>query len=89
MRKYDYSFLKKDIPGNIVGLTEIIADLRSKEEFRKLQYADTFESLQKKAIIESVKGSNAIEGIVTTDSRIRDIVAGATPVTHDELEISG
>ena len=89
MRKYDYSFLKKDIHGNIVGLTEIIADLRSKEEFRKLQYADTFESLQKKAIIESVKGSNAIEGIVTTDSRIRDIVAGATPVTHDELEISG
>lgn len=89
MRKYDYSFLKNDIPGNIVGLTEVIADLKSKEEFRKLQYSDTFESLRKKAIIESVKGSNAIEGIVTTDSRIRDIVAGATPITHDELEISG
>ena len=89
MRKYDYSFLKKDIPGNIVGLTGIIADLKRKEEFRKLQYSDTFESLRKKAIIESVKGSNAIEGIVTTDSRIREIVAGATPITHDELEISG
>ena len=89
MRKFDYSFLKKDIPGNIVGLTDIIADLKSKEEFRKLQYKDTFESLQKKAMIESVKGSNAIEGIVTTDSRIRDIVAGAAPITHDELEISG
>ena len=84
MRKFDYSFLKKDIPGNIVGLTDIIADLKSKEEFRKLQYKDTFESLQKKAMIESVKGSNAIEGIVTTDSRIRDIVAGAAPITHDE-----
>ena len=89
MRKFDYSFLKKGIPGNIVGLTDIIADLKSKEEFRKLQYKDTFESLQKKAMIESVKGSNAIEGIVTTDSRIRDIVAGAAPITHDELEISG
>ena len=89
MRKFDYSFLKKDIPGNIVGLTDIIADLKSKEEFRKLQYKDTFESLQKKAMIESVKGSNAIEGIVTTDSRIRDIVAGAAPITHYELEISG
>lgn len=89
MRKYDYSFLKKDIPGNIVGLTDIIADLKSKEEFRKLQYEETFESLRKKAVIESVKGSNAIEGIVTTDSRIRDIVAGAAPETHDELEISG
>ena len=76
MRKFDYSFLKKEIPGNIVGLTNIIADLKSKEEFRKLQYRETFESLHKKAIIESVKGSNAIEGIVTTDSRIRDIVDG-------------
>jgi Fic family protein len=89
MRKYDYSFLKKRIPGNIVGLTEIIADLKSKEEFRKLQYTETFESLRQKAIIESVKGSNAIEGIVTTDDRIRDIVNGSAPVTHDELEISG
>ncbi len=89
MRKFDYSFLKKDIPGNLVGLTDIIADLRSKEEFRKLQYTETFEQLRKKAIIESVKGSNAIEGIVTTDSRIRDLVDGATPTTHDEMEISG
>ena len=36
MHRYDYSFLKNKIPGNIVGLTEIIADLRSKEDFRKL-----------------------------------------------------
>lgn len=89
MRKYDYSFLKKEIPGKIVGLTDIISDLKSKEEFRKLQYEDTFESLRNKAIIESVKGSNAIEGIITTDERIKDIVAGATPLTHNELEISG
>ena len=89
MHIYDYSFLKDTIPGNIVGLTDIIADLRSREEFRKLQYSETFESLRQKAIIESVKSSNAIEGIVTTDDRIRDIVAGAVPITHDEMEISG
>ena len=89
MRNYDYSFLKDSIPGNIVGLTNVISDLKMKGEFRKLQYGDTFESLRKKAIIESVKGSNAIEGIVTTDSRIRDIVNGSAPVTHDEQEISG
>ena len=69
MHRYDYSFLKKSVPGNIVGLIDIISDLRTKEEFRKLQYIDTFEVLRKKAIVESVKGSNAIEGIVTTDSR--------------------
>ncbi len=89
MHIYDYSFLKDAVPGNIVGLTDIIFDLRSREEFRKLQYSETFESLRQRAIIESVKGSNAIEGIVTTDDRIRDIVAGAVPLTHDEMEISG
>ena len=89
MHKYDYSFLKDSIPGNIVGLTGIITDLKSKEEFRKFQYEETFESLRQKAIIESVKGSNAIEGIVTTDARIKDIVNGSAPATHDEMEISG
>ncbi len=89
MHRYDYSFLKKTVPGSIVGLTDIISDLRSKEEFRKLQYSETFEILRNKAIIESVKGSNAIEGIITTDARIKDIVEGAIPVTHDEMEISG
>ena len=33
MHIYDYSFLKKEIPGNIVGLTGVIADLKSKEIF--------------------------------------------------------
>ena len=89
MHKYDYNFLKDKIPGNIIGLTDIISDLKAKEEIRKLQYEDTFDKLRQKAVIESVKGSNAIEGIVTTDSRIRDIVGGATPLTHDEMEISG
>lgn len=89
MHKYDYSFLKKEIPGNIVGLSGIIADLKAKEEFRKLQYVSTFEELQKRAIIESVKGSNAIEGIVTTDERIKDIIEGMKPVSHDEVEIAG
>ena len=89
MHIYDYSFLKDTIPVNIVSLTDVIADLKSREEFRKLQYSETFEILRKKAIIESVKGSNAIEGIVTTDDRIRDIVSGAIPITHDEMEISG
>ena len=89
MHRYDYSFLKKSVPSHIVGLTDIISDLRTKEEFRKLQYSETFEILRQKAIIESVKGSNAIEGIITTDARIKDIVEGSKPITHDEMEISG
>ncbi len=89
MRKFDYNFLADEIPSNIAGTSDIISDLRAKEGFRKLQYEDAFDKLREKAIIESVRGSNAIEGIVTTDDRIRAIVEGNKPVTHDELEISG
>lgn len=70
MKKYDYSFLKENITANILSISNIIVDLNKKKEFRKLQYEDTFEKLRKKAMIESVKGSNAIEGVVTTDDRI-------------------
>ena len=45
MHRFDYSFLKSVIPGNIVGLSDVISDLRSKEEFRKIQYTDAFETL--------------------------------------------
>ena len=68
MKRYDYSFLKGNLSANILNISNIIIDLNKKEEFRKLQYEDTFEKLRKKAMIESVKGSNAIEGIVTTDA---------------------
>ena len=89
MRTFDYSFLKKEIPGTIVGTVGIIADLNARNQIRKMQYEEAFDELRQKAIIESVKGSNEIEGIVTTEERIRDLVAGAAPVTHDEKEISG
>ncbi len=89
MHKFDYSFLKENIPGNIIGIADIIADLNSKEHIRKQQYVATFEKLRDKAIVESIKGSNAIEGIVTTDDRIRDLVAGKAPVSHQEKEING
>lgn len=89
MHKFDYSFLRESIPCQVVGAVDIISDLNTKEMFRRQQYKTTFEKLREVAIIESVKGSNAIEGIVTTDDRIRDIVAGAAPVSHQEQEISG
>lgn len=89
MRKFDYSFLKKEIPGTIIGTVVVISDLNIRNQVRKLQYEKTFEKLREKAVIESVKVSNEIEGIVTTEERIKDLVAGAAPLTHDEKEISG
>jgi len=89
MRKYDYTFLKNDIPNNIVRLTNIVFDLNARESFRKINNQETFESLRKKAVIESVKGSNAIEGIITTENRLKELINGDKPVSHDEKEILG
>lgn len=47
-------------------------------------------SWKKIARVQSVKGSNAIEGIVTTDARIKQIVDGdSAPLNRDEREIEG
>ena len=89
MRAFDYSFLKNQIPGQIVRISNVISDLNAKETIRRKQNPKAFDALKQRAIVESVKGSNAIEGIVTTDDRILDLVKGAIPVSHDEKEISG
>lgn len=56
----------------------------------KTSYHKVFSNLVKIAKIQSVKASNAIEGIVTTDKRIESIVSKDTePLNHDEKEIAG
>ncbi|MBR0119388.1 MAG: Fic family protein [Eubacterium sp.] len=89
MHLFDYSFLKKTVPTEIVSTAMVVTDLRAKEELRKIYGKSTLEILREKAVIESVRDSNAIEGIVTTEERLRDIVGGDKPVTHSEQEISG
>lgn len=89
MHLFDYSFLKKTVPTEIVSTAMVVTDLRAKEEIRKINGKSTLEILREKAVIESVRDSNAIEGIVTTEERLRDIVSGDKPVTHSEQEISG
>lgn len=82
MRKFSYDFLKEMVPGTVVNISNIIYDLRAKEQLRRKDNGDIFDHLQESAIIDSVRGSNAIEGIVTTEQRIRDIVqSGDTPPT--------
>ena len=57
---------------------------------RRESYAKAFEELETIAKIESVKASNAIEGIVTTDKRIREMVKeSSAPLNHTEAEIAG
>ena len=90
MHVFDYRFLKDAIPANLAGLSDILYDLRARDQMRRSSNSSVFQNLRKSAIVESVESSNAIEGIVTTGARIREIVQNnAAPHTHDEHEIFG
>ena len=91
MRKFDYSFLNNGLlPASFVNLTSNIAVLKTMEGVRKEEYAKIFTELEAVAKIQSVKSSNAIEGIITSDERIAAIVnQNSAPLNHNEAEIAG
>lgn len=91
MRKFDYSFLDNGLlPANLINLTGAIYSLKTGAEIRKDEYKKIFTQLEKIAKVQSVKSSNAIEGIVTSDERIKEIVnQSSKPLNHNESEIAG
>ncbi|MDR0732862.1 MAG: Fic family protein [Dysgonamonadaceae bacterium] len=91
MRKFDYSFLKNSLlPPNLLGITNSIAELKALETIRKHDHRKIFTKLESIAKVQSVKGSNAIENIVTTDKRIEEIVNNSSaPLNRSEQEIAG
>lgn len=91
MRKFDYSFLENGmLPANLLNLTGNIYALRTAAGVRKEEYAAVFTELEAVAKVQSVKSSNAIEGIVTSDQRIAEIVNhSSAPLNHNEAEIAG
>ena len=91
MRKFDYSFLKNAmLPAVLIEYTNGIAEIKALQETRKKSYKDIFTKLESIAKVQSVKGSNAIEGIITTDKRIEEIVNNSSaPLNHNEAEIAG
>ena len=91
MRKFDYSFLENGLlPANLINVTGSIYSLRTAAAVRKKEYDQVFTELEAVAKIQSVKSSNAIEGIVTSDQRIAEIVnRSSAPLNHDEAEIAG
>ena len=91
MRKFDYSFLNNGLlPASLVNLTSNIAALKTMAGVRRNEYAQIFTELEAVAKVQSVKSSNAIEGIVTSDDRIAAIVnQNSAPLNHNEAEIAG
>lgn len=91
LRRFDYSFLKTGtIPAKYANLVGLIYSIRERSYSRIEEYPSAFRALEKIAKYQSIKSSNAIEGIVTSDARLRSIIDGiATPANHDEKEIVG
>lgn len=91
MRQFDYSFLERGmLPAGLVNVVSAISELRERENERKNSFHEVFVKLESVARVQSVKGSNEIEGIVTTDRRINDIVnQDSAPTNHNEAEIAG
>jgi Fic family protein len=91
MRKFDYSFLNNGLlPANLINLTSSIVSLKTMAGVRKEVHAKIFTELESLARVQSVKSSNAIEGIVTSDERIAAIVnRDSAPLNHTEGEIAG
>lgn len=91
MRNFDYSFLKnKRIPAHTVNLLTTAEKLTVDRRILVDAYPKLFENLTKIAIVQSIISSNAIEGIVTTDERIKGLLNGSvSPINHNENEILG
>ncbi len=91
MRKFDYTFLKKDLlPSYLITLTSNISSLKTMAQIRQKDYKKVFSELVSIAKIQSVKNSNEIEGIVTSKERLEQIVnKNVEPINHNESEIAG
>ena len=75
MRCFDYSFLEHVmLPARLVNTVAAIAELRERENKRKGNFTEVFGKLESIAKVQSVKVSNEIEGIVTSEQRINEIV---------------
>ena len=91
MHRFDYSFLDNGLlPTGILNLTSTISALKALANERRDKNLHVYTQLESIARVQSVKNSNAIEGIITTDARIKEIVDGSSaPLNHNEMEIAG
>lgn len=91
MRDFHYSAIRNQKwDSEILGLIAAIYKEAGKQELYLKQRPEELEKLVEIAKIQSTEASNAIEGIVTTSTRIRQLVEEkTTPKNRDEQEIAG
>ena len=91
MRNFNYSEIKNQKwDSDIHGLIAAIYKEAGKQELYLKQKPQELEKLVEIAKIQSTEASNAIEGIITTNTRIKQLVEEkTTPKNRDEQEIAG
>ena len=91
MRAFNYSAIRdQKWDSEILGLIAAIYRETGKQELYLKQRPEELEKLVEIAKVQSTEASNAIEGIVTTSARIRQLVSEKTaPRNRDEQEIAG
>ena len=91
MRIFNYTLIReRKWDSELLGLVAAIYREAGKQEMYLKQRPEELEKLVEIARIQSTEASNAIEGIVTTNTRIRQLVEEkTTPKNRDEQEIAG
>jgi len=91
MRQFNYSAIREEKwDSEILGLIAAIYKSAGKQEQYLKQKPNELEKLVEIARIQSTEASNAIEGIVTTSTRMKQLVEEKTATKNrDEQEIAG
>lgn len=90
MAHYDYlSLSRQSIPVDLVGNIVEMALITERIESWKLFYPEAMNILERRATIDSVYYSNAIELITDDRARVEALIDGAEPVDTHDLKIIG
>jgi Fic family protein len=91
MKEFNYSVIRdKKWDSELLGLIAAIYKEAGKQEMYLKQQPEKLEKLVEIAKVQSTEASNAIEGIVTTNTRLRQLVEEkTTPKNRNEQEIAG
>ncbi|MCQ2378389.1 MAG: Fic family protein [Victivallaceae bacterium] len=91
MRQFDYSGLpEKLLTPEICNLLSAIHEYRGKQALFITAKKDVLQTLLEIAVIRSTDSSNRIEGVLTSDDRLKELVEQrAEPISRNEREIAG
>lgn len=90
MKTFNYSKLKNYVWDNeILSLVSQIHEYKGKQEYYMVQKPEALNKLVEIAIVQSTEASNAIEGIRTTSTRLKQLCAEKTTPKNRDEEILG